>query len=37
MFIMRVRAQRRARNRRSWAMRPGGWVTDQKNDHAFDP
>jgi len=37
MFIMRVRAQRRARSRRSWAMRPGGWVTEQKHDHTLDP
>lgn len=36
MFIMRVRAQRKARTRRSWAMRPGGWATEQKNNYPFD-
>ncbi|KAB5594802.1 E3 ubiquitin-protein ligase [Ceratobasidium theobromae] len=38
MFAMRVRAQRRARNRRSWAMRPGGWINDSKDkdSYAFD-
>ncbi|KAG8734438.1 hypothetical protein FRC12_018527 [Ceratobasidium sp. 428] len=32
MFFMRIRNQRRMRDRRSWAMRPGGWVTEQKTE-----
>ncbi|KAG9084339.1 hypothetical protein FRC06_004117 [Ceratobasidium sp. 370] len=37
MFFMRVRNQRRMRDRRSWAMRPGGWVSEQKNVDPLDP
>ncbi|KAG9102550.1 hypothetical protein FRC07_010214 [Ceratobasidium sp. 392] len=36
MFFMRIRNQRRIRNRRSWAMRPGGWVTEQKEAYPLD-
>jgi hypothetical protein len=37
MFAMRIRAQRKAHNRRSWAMRPGVWVEESKDNYAFDP
>ncbi|KAG8748816.1 hypothetical protein FRC11_011851 [Ceratobasidium sp. 423] len=37
MFFMRIRAQRRMRNNRSWAMRPGGWVDESKQGYPMDP
>ncbi|KAG8744613.1 hypothetical protein FRC10_009838 [Ceratobasidium sp. 414] len=37
MFFMRVRNQRRMRNRRSWAVRPGGWISEQKSAYPLDP
>jgi len=37
MFFMRVRNQRRMRDRRSWAVRPGGWISEQKNAYSLDP
>ncbi|CAE6449788.1 unnamed protein product [Rhizoctonia solani] len=36
MFLMRVRAQRRLRNNRSWALRPGGWVDESKQGYPMD-
>ncbi|CUA68867.1 hypothetical protein RSOLAG22IIIB_08114 [Rhizoctonia solani] len=36
MFLMRIRAQRRMRNNRSWAMRPGGWVDESKQAYPMD-
>ncbi|KAF8715611.1 hypothetical protein RHS02_10005, partial [Rhizoctonia solani] len=36
MFLMRVRAQRRMRNNRSWAIRPGGWVDESKQSYPID-
>ncbi|KAG8678102.1 hypothetical protein FRC09_020117 [Ceratobasidium sp. 395] len=36
MFFMRIRNRRRMRDRRSWAMRPGGWVTEQKDAYPLD-
>ncbi|CAE7138445.1 unnamed protein product [Rhizoctonia solani] len=37
MFLMRIRAQRRMRNKRSWAIRPGGWVDESKQGYPMDP
>ncbi|KAH7335138.1 hypothetical protein B0J17DRAFT_668838 [Rhizoctonia solani] len=36
MFLMRIRAQRRMKNKRSWAMRPGGWVDESKQSYPMD-
>ncbi|ELU43688.1 hypothetical protein AG1IA_02284 [Rhizoctonia solani AG-1 IA] len=36
MFLMRVRAQRRMRNNRSWAIRPGGWIDESKQSYPID-
>ncbi|CEL61700.1 hypothetical protein RSOLAG1IB_04450 [Rhizoctonia solani AG-1 IB] len=36
MFLMRVRAQRRMRNNRSWAIRPGGWIDESKQSYPMD-
>ncbi|KAG8697629.1 hypothetical protein FRC08_006408 [Ceratobasidium sp. 394] len=37
MFFMRVRNQRRMHNNRSWAVRPGGWISEEKNAYQPDP
>ncbi|CAE6428212.1 unnamed protein product [Rhizoctonia solani] len=36
MFFMRIRAQRRRQNKRSWAVRPGGWVDESKQSYPMD-
>ncbi|KAJ1306948.1 hypothetical protein OPQ81_007928 [Rhizoctonia solani] len=36
MFLMRIRAQRKMRSNRSWAMRPGGWVDESKQGYPMD-
>ncbi|QRV74241.1 hypothetical protein RhiJN_02255 [Ceratobasidium sp. AG-Ba] len=37
MFFMRVRNQRRMRQRRSWTQRHTGWTTEPKDAYPLDP